>query len=138
MDPRTDTSARTVLVVEDDPDAANLLAIALRCVTTAEVEVEHATNLVQALSRLIHGGPVDLVVLDLGLPDAPEDDHRLGALATLNVVEGRPPVIVVSASMRNVTAQALAAGASAYVSKMDIVTSDGLGAAVDRVLATAA
>jgi two-component system, OmpR family, response regulator RegX3 len=74
-----------VLVVEDDPAIAGPL---VRGLTRAGYEVEHVATAAQALAAT----SVDLVLLDLGLPDADGIDVCRQLRATSSV-----PIIVVSA-----------------------------------------
>jgi signal transduction histidine kinase len=59
-----------ILLVEDDPEAARRMGEALREGAGGGVECEWRDRLPPALARLAEGG-VDVVVLDLALPDAP-------------------------------------------------------------------
>jgi two-component system, cell cycle response regulator len=78
----------SVLVVEDNPAYARLVKETLKDSTLDEVSVEVAPLLVEALDRLGRGG-VDVVLLDLGLPDA----H--GSEGFLRISEDHPEVPVV-------------------------------------------
>ena len=55
-----------VLLVEDNPDDALIIEDML---SATAVEIEHASNLLLALEKLTRGN-LDLVLLDLSLPDA--------------------------------------------------------------------
>ena len=55
-----------VLLVEDNPDDALIIEDML---SATAVEIEHASNLSLALEKLTRGN-LDLVLLDLSLPDA--------------------------------------------------------------------
>ena len=57
-------SARTVLLVEDDADIRDLIEQTLR---RSSVELHTVANGEDALSHL-RSGPVDLLILDIGLP----------------------------------------------------------------------
>jgi response regulator of citrate/malate metabolism len=59
-----------VLVVDDDPIALTAHAAYVRRVPGFEVAGTAATGS-EALRRLAHGGSIDLVLLDLNLPDIP-------------------------------------------------------------------
>ena len=62
-----------VLIVEDNPGDARLVEWALRHEPEARFRTEHAPRLAAALERLDRGG-IDLVLLDLGLPDSRADE----------------------------------------------------------------
>lgn len=65
-----------VLVVEPDPDLARLLCDVLR---RSGLQVEHTTDGRSGIRRLLDGPPVQVVVLDLDLPDL----HGHAVLRTL-------------------------------------------------------
>jgi DNA-binding response OmpR family regulator len=86
-----DAGSPNVLVVGDDPDAAELL---VRLLTRAGNEVDRARDLLELSDRLLVGRPVDCIVLDvvsgglggnLKLLDAVRN-HREPAVATTPVV----------------------------------------------------
>jgi PAS domain S-box-containing protein len=72
-DPRPAPSRRRVLVVDDNPDAADLLAEFLE---TAGYEVQVAYDPRQALD-MVRDTPADAAILDIGLPDM--DGYELAA-----------------------------------------------------------
>jgi CheY-like chemotaxis protein len=84
------TPRRLILVVDDDPDLRELLALAL---TTDDVEVACAGNGREALGLLDQRRP-DLILLDMRMPvmDGWEFSRRLDRRAD------RPPVVVVTAA----------------------------------------
>ena len=102
----------TALVVDDHPLFCDALAITLRAVAGVG-RTEAADSLGAALGRLAQGG-VDLVVLDLHLPDVSglEGLVRLRAAA-----RGAPVVVVSSLADPRVIAAALQAGAAGFVPK---------------------
>jgi PAS domain S-box-containing protein len=63
------TSPITVLLVEDNPGDARLVTELLREATGAACQVQLVARLLIALERIAAGG-IDLVLLDLGLPDS--------------------------------------------------------------------
>lgn len=79
-----------ILLVEDDPNDAELVAACLGEASASGAEIVHATSLGTGLRALESGG-IDIVVLDLDLPDSCGFDtlEKLAAAA-------RVPVIVVS------------------------------------------
>ena len=62
---RSEVEGLRVLVVEDDPKIASMLAKGLRA---KRIEVETVTTGLDALARVERGG-VEVALLDLGLPD---------------------------------------------------------------------
>ncbi len=80
---------RHVLLVEDDRELRTMLREAL---AVEGWRVHAAASLADARALLGHAGPVDLVLLDLGLPDGEGET----LLAELRRAAG-PPVLVISA-----------------------------------------
>ncbi len=78
-----------VLVVEDDPGDADLVREILPATGAMPFQVEVVSRLATALSRLERGG-IDLVLLDLGLPDS----QGLPTLRTLIQKAPELPVVV--------------------------------------------
>ncbi|EYD75991.1 Transcriptional regulator, LuxR family [Rubellimicrobium mesophilum DSM 19309] len=103
----------SALVVDDHPLFCDALAITLRAVAGVG-RTEVADSLGAALARLAAGEGVDLVVLDLHLPDVSglEGLVRLRAAA-----RGAPVVVVSSLDDPRVVAAALQAGAAGFVPK---------------------
>ncbi len=66
-----------ILLVEDNPDDADLVRALLLESDGQAVEVEHVVRVSEALERL-HAGDIQLVLLDLGLPDADGMDAACG------------------------------------------------------------
>jgi DNA-binding response OmpR family regulator len=101
-----------VLIVEDEPRIANFLAKGLR---RQGYDVACAPNGTEALAATIAGSePVDLVVLDLGLPDI----DGLDVLRTLRDRGSMVPVIVLTARTEvSDRAEALRLGAVEYFTK---------------------
>jgi DNA-binding response OmpR family regulator len=99
-----------VLLVEDDPDIARALTMALEG-DGYEVAVTHTgTN---ALSR-VGNGDIDLVVLDLGLPDV----DGLDVCRRLRASGSTIPILVLTGRVDEVdTVLGLDAGADDYVAK---------------------
>lgn len=77
-----------ILHVEDDPDIRQLVATILK----EDAEVVPAESLQQARS-LLQQRPIDLVILDIGLPDG----SGLELLATIDAMRPSPRVVVFSA-----------------------------------------
>ncbi len=58
-----------VLLIEDNPGDARLIQEMLAEPGKADYKLENADRLSQGLERLLEGG-IDVVLLDLGLPDS--------------------------------------------------------------------
>jgi two-component system KDP operon response regulator KdpE len=104
-----DPSPGKILVTDDEPQIRRFLRIALR---SQGYEVLEAATAAEGIAQVATGTP-DLVVLDLGLPDA---DGK----AVLAEVRGWARVPVLILSVRSAEAekvQALDGGASDYVTK---------------------
>ena len=124
------SAAAVVLVVEDDPAIAKLVAAQLEHASTGTFTVEHRGRLGEALTRLAQGG-ISAVVLDLGLPDATGAE----SVPLLQRLEPEVPIVVLTGSDDDSLAQAaLAAGAQDYVVKGS-VTGDALARAVRNAIA---
>jgi len=82
---------RKVLLIEDNPGDARLMREYLADPAGAQFELEHVTSLTDGLARLTQGG-VDLVLLDLSLPDSPMAETFKRAHAAAPQV----PIIVMS------------------------------------------
>ncbi len=82
---------RKVLLIEDNPGDARLLREYLADPAGASFSVEHADCLAAGLARLAEGG-IDLVLLDLSLPDSPMSETFKRAKAAAPQV----PIIVMS------------------------------------------
>jgi CheY-like chemotaxis protein len=71
LDPRQGSGVARpiqVLLVEDDPEAAELVRIGLFEDDTDPFRVEWTANLIEAMNRLVDPG-IDVILLDLGLPE---------------------------------------------------------------------
>ena len=114
----TDLKARRVLVVEDDGSYRWVIRRLLESAFGAEVAVEEAPSGEQALERIASQPMLDLVLLDLSLPDMSGFDvlRRLRAEDRTR----RVPVIVVTSSQEERDVQrAYEYGANSFVSKSD-------------------
>lgn len=79
-----------ILVVEDEPRVASFISHGLQ-------DSGYATEVVrtggQAIERILGGEPVDLVLLDVGLPDR----DGFGVLADVRTVDQTTPIIMLTA-----------------------------------------
>jgi PAS domain S-box-containing protein len=102
-----------VLLVEDDPDDALLLRDALAEAEGRPFRVQHADRLAAGLTRLAQGG-VDLIVLDLSLPDS----QGLETLVAVLAHAADTPIVVMSGRADEATAiEAVRLGAQDYLVK---------------------
>ena len=105
-------AAKTILVVEDDPTARQVIQQALR---TNGFDVALAADAVGAVTQARTRKP-ELVLLDLGLPGGGGFTvmQRLRAIVQLSAI----PILVVSGQDRATSEpKAMEAGATAYVQK---------------------
>src|SRR4051812_9544535 len=109
---------QTILVVEDNPDDAELTRLALERVRK-DVKMVHVTDGAQALEYLFSpasGPDVRFVILDLKLP-------KVGGLQVLDRIRADPatraiPVVILTSSNREVEiARSFKSGVNSYVVK---------------------
>jgi len=120
-----------VLIVEDDPDLGQLL---IDIFILAGYEVRWASNRAEINAALRRGLEVDVVLLDVLLPDADGLDilHRVRAHPGLAAL---PVIMMTGKSSAEDVSAGLAAGADGYVSKPFKMS--GLVKAVSQVLGRA-
>ncbi|HVE65921.1 MAG TPA: response regulator [Thermoanaerobaculia bacterium] len=109
---------RRVLLVEDEGAHRWVIRRLIENAFGEEVSVEEAVTGEKALERATADPPLDLILLDLGLPgvDGFEVLHRLRAEERTR----RVPVIVVSSSAEeNDVRRAYEEGANSFISKSD-------------------
>jgi PAS domain S-box-containing protein len=107
-----------VLLVEDNPGDARLMREYLADPAGGAFELEHAATLADGLERLAKGG-VDLVLLDLSLPDSPMAETFKRAHAAAPQV----PIIVMSGlDDEKVAIQTVQEGAQDYLVKSYVDT----------------
>jgi diguanylate cyclase (GGDEF)-like protein len=101
-----------VLLVEDDPQYAELL-YELLTDSSPDFQISHVETLEEACNR-VEASTVDLVILDLGLPDA----DGLDALKRLqHCVQEIPIIVLTSRSDEELALAALSFGAQDYLVK---------------------
>jgi len=99
-----------ILVIEDDPHSANIVR---RVLSRHGHEVRHASEGLAGL-KMASEDKVDLVLLDLGLPDI--GGHTIAAL--LNRIPGNIPVVAVTGSTDTATQRrAMTYGCDGYITK---------------------
>ena len=91
MNASRSNAKRKVLLIEDNPGDARLIREYLADPAGASFELEHTDTLAKGLARLALGG-IDLVLLDLSLPDSPMGETFKSAKAAAPDV----PIIVMS------------------------------------------
>ncbi|HKP74125.1 MAG TPA: PAS domain S-box protein, partial [Longimicrobiaceae bacterium] len=102
-----------VLLVEDNPGDAYLIAEALAEVSTTAFRLEHADRLAECVRRL-GAEAFDAILLDLGLPDS----QGLATLAAVAAAAGGTPILVLTGVDDELLAlKAVKAGASDYLVK---------------------
>jgi diguanylate cyclase (GGDEF)-like protein len=107
------TADLRLLLVEDDGGYAGFVGATLEGVQTAAFHYDHATTVSGAIDRLARTR-YDLVLLDLGLPDA----RDLEALTTvIETVPDVPVVILTGAEDEALALRAVKAGAQDYLTK---------------------
>ncbi|MCC5985988.1 MAG: response regulator transcription factor [Rhodobacteraceae bacterium] len=110
---RLPRNLQRALIVDDHPLFCDALALTLRAVAGIGA-IETAGSLAAALERLARGQAVDVVVLDLDLPDV----DGLDGLLRLRAEAPETPVLVVSSMSGDaLIGAALAAGAAGFVPK---------------------
>ena len=110
--------SRRILLVEDDRNHRWVMKRVLESSFGEEVLIEEAENGARALERVGQRPAVDLILLDLGLPD-------IGGIEVLRRLRADPvtravPVVVLTSSQdREDVRQAYENGANSFVSKSD-------------------
>jgi len=108
-----DNEYYTILLIEDDPTYVEFVRGALSESPGMFFELEHADQLRSGLERLA-AGEIDLVLLDLGLPDS----QGLDTLRKLRSQAARVPVVVLTCLDDETTAiEASQRGAQDYLDK---------------------
>jgi DNA-binding NarL/FixJ family response regulator/HPt (histidine-containing phosphotransfer) domain-containing protein len=108
-----DETVIRVLVVEDNPGDARLVEWALTHEPEGTFRSERAARVSNALEQLDRG-PVDVVLLDLGLPDS----HEMDGLERVRAKDPRAAVVVLTGSEDpQLMRRAIVGGAQDYVVK---------------------
>ena len=109
-------SLKVLLLVEDNLGDARLLQEMLREDGSLNAEVTHVGSMSEAEAHLA-ARPVDIIVLDLGLPDV----QGLGALRRARAAAPRVPLVVLTGTDDELlAAQSLQEGAQDYLIKGEI------------------
>lgn len=123
---------RVLLLVEDNPGDAQLVAELLADAGRDNYQILHAIRMAEAVQKL-QTHPVDVVVLDLSLPDC-------GGVESVRIIRrngGHIPIVVLTGSDDDELAHAcIDAGAQDYLPKMGIDTQSlrrAIGYAITRI-----
>ncbi|MBV9568615.1 MAG: response regulator transcription factor [Hyphomicrobiales bacterium] len=123
-----ESGALHIVIADDHPLFRDALKLTLQN-RLAAASIEAAGSLEEAL-KLISGGEIDLVLLDLTMPGV----QALSGLLYLRAQFPSVPIIVISATEdRSVARKCLAFGAAGYVPKSANATE--INDAIDKVLA---
>ena len=111
-------SIETVLLVEDNPGDARLLREMFNEQGSHETELTCVASMSEAEKHLAEH-PVDIILLDLGLPDA----QGLGAIRRAHAAAPRVPLVVLTGlDDESLAAQAIQEGAQDYLIKSQLDT----------------
>lgn len=114
-----------VLIVEDDPSARDLFAMAIQSMKLWEVAEIVKCGTVLAAELALNTGPrFDVVILDLGLPNG----SGLEVIYRLSRAQSFPPAIVVLTGLEFDVAhevQGIREGASTWIRKSDLIRPGG-------------
>jgi signal transduction histidine kinase len=111
-----DNAALQVLLVEDNSGDARLLREMFSNENTDSFELTHVLRLSEALALLTKGG-IDIVLLDMGLPDG----HGLDTVRRAHAAAPDVPLIVLTGlDDEDLAAQAMKEGAQDYLIKGEI------------------
>jgi signal transduction histidine kinase/DNA-binding NarL/FixJ family response regulator len=105
-----------VLLVEDNPGDARLTRDSLRYSARGQYEVEHVERLAHAES-ILASGAVDVVLLDLSLPDAPRESSVARAYA---MAPGVPIIVLTGLDDEEAALEAMKSGAEDYLVKDEV------------------
>lgn len=105
-----------VLLVEDEPGDAKLVEFALRMSASPVFEVTHVTTLADAMAHIGDGAEVDVVLLDLSLPDS----SGIATVSRMQEAAPKTPVIIMTGmDDPRFATYALEVGAQDYLIKSD-------------------
>jgi two-component system, cell cycle sensor histidine kinase and response regulator CckA len=110
--PDTDVALR-LLLVEDDVGYAGFIGATLMDAASVRCQCDHVSSIGAAVQQLSLA-TYDLVLLDLGLPDAVDLD---GLTTVVSLVPDVPVVILTSTEDEALALRAVKAGAQDYLSK---------------------
>ncbi len=106
----------SVLLVEDEPGDALLVDYALRMSTAPIFHVTHVTTLAAAIAHVERGEPVDVVLLDLSLPDS----SGIATVSRMQEAASKTPIVIMTGmDDPRFASSALEVGAQDYLIKSD-------------------
>lgn len=105
-----------ILLIEDEVDAAKIIATQLKRSRQTTFEVQHVTHLSQGLKYLA-AHAVDAILLDLGLPDS---EGLNGLIRILGVYPQTPVVVITALDDENLALEAMRKGAEDYLIKGEL------------------
>ncbi|CCG39906.1 PP2C family protein-serine/threonine phosphatase [Magnetospirillum molischianum] len=113
---RPNRDSLSVLLVEDEPGDARLVQLALMGCRKPAFAVTHVSSLTEAIAILAGGAALDVVLLDLSLPDS----TGLDTVARMKDAAPRIPIVIMTGmDDQRLAAAALEAGAQDYLVKSD-------------------
>ncbi len=105
-----------MLLIEDNPDQADLVKLSLETESDSEYRVEWASNLLDGLKILAEPG-IDVILLDLGLPEL--DGYK--SHTAIRRSAPHIPIVILTADERPVSRElTLSAGAADYLVKGEV------------------
>lgn len=111
-----DDSAVTVLLIEDDANDARLIRRALNETQAPFFQLEHVSRLSAGVERIPRGG-IDVVLLDLSLPDS----HGFASFSALHCQFPNVPVVLLTGiEDEKLAVQAAREGAQDYIMKSQV------------------
>lgn len=126
------TGDLTLLLVEDDPADADLVRLVLDGYDKGTVSLLHAETRAEGERLVGRHDDIDVVLLDLGLPDS----SGLATLSGWRPARPSPPVVVLSGNGNTGLPEASRQlGAALYVHKHDLVDLAGSGSGADDLVA---
>lgn len=106
----------SVLLIEDNAQHVRLIRRLLQQASAARVDLDHAETLEAARERLSRGG-IDIVLLDLGLPDSPLSETLSAVIEAFPQI---PVVVLTSLADTDFAVAAVQEGAQDFLSKDDL------------------
>lgn len=105
-----------VLLVEDEPGDARLVEYALRMSSAPSFLVKHVSTLAAAIEHINGDEPVDVVLLDLSLPDS----TGIATVSRMQEAASRTPIVIMTGmDDPRFASYALEVGAQDYLIKSD-------------------
>ncbi|CAA7620215.1 Serine phosphatase RsbU, regulator of sigma subunit [Candidatus Terasakiella magnetica] len=113
---RQDKPSLSVLLVEDEPGDARLVEFALQMSSAPLFLVKHVATLAAAIAHMQSGAEVDVILLDLSLPDS----SGIQTVSRMQEVASKTPIVIMTGmDDPRFAATALEVGAQDYLIKSD-------------------